>query len=83
MVYTYSNGVTIRSTLPTPIKDGRALSSGMYDPVYVEQPTPNILVSFAAAGDTVHLNWPDVPSDGAAVQTTNNPECAPGVGTGI
>ena len=82
LVYTYSNGVTLRSTLPTPTKDGRNLASGAYDPVYVEQPTPSILVNFAAAGDTVHLMWPDVPSDAAAVLTTDNPECAAAVGAG-
>jgi hypothetical protein len=83
LVYTFDNGSTLRSTLPTPIKDGRNLASGLYDPVYVEQPTVNILENFTAAGDTRHLQWPDVPSDAAAVRTTDNPECvAGGVGAG-
>ena len=84
LVYTYSNGSTLRrTTSPTPIKDGRNLRAACLHPVYVEQPTANILENFAAAGDTRHLNWPDVPSDQAAVRTTDNPECvAAGVGAG-
>jgi hypothetical protein len=57
------------------MKDGVALSSGQYDPVYVEQATPNILETFTGNGATVHLRWPDTPTDQAFVNLLDNPQC--------
>ncbi len=73
--YVFSNGARIHAVLPTPMKDGVALSSGQYDPVYVTQPSPHILETFTGNGATVHLNWPDTPSDTAFVNLLDNPQC--------
>lgn len=75
LVYTYSSGARIRSTLPTPIKDGVAVSGGNYDVIFVEALQPGIVQDFAANGDTANMNWPDVPSDEAFVNLLDNPEC--------
>ncbi|MGH2397101.1 MAG: eCIS core domain-containing protein [bacterium] len=74
--YFYTSAAVISSTLPTPTKDGRPLSSGNYDPVYVEGLTPTVNENFLADGDTRNLVWPDVPSEFAFVQLLDNAECA-------
>jgi peptidoglycan hydrolase-like protein with peptidoglycan-binding domain len=83
--YVFSTGARIHAVLPTPMKDGVALSSGQYDPVYVTQASPHILETFTGNGATVHLNWPDTPSDLAFVNLLDNPQCggplAPGTMT--
>lgn len=73
--YTFSTGAKIHAVLPTPMKDGVALSSGQYDPVYVTQPSPQIVETFTGNGATVHLNWPDTPSDLAFVNLLDNAQC--------
>ena len=83
--YRFSTGVQLRSTLPTPIKDGRALASGQYDPVYVETAAAGVHETFAANADTRSLAWPDVPSEFAFINISDNAECfgplAPGTMT--
>jgi len=74
--YFYTTASVLRSTLPTPTKDGRPLSSGQYDPVYVETPSAGVNELFAANGDIRHLSWPDVPSEFAFIHLLDNPECA-------
>ncbi|MGH7487772.1 MAG: eCIS core domain-containing protein, partial [bacterium] len=63
LIYMYSTGVAIRSTLPTPIKDGRSVSSGQYDAIYVRTGA-GIRGIFTGSGSTVNLVWDDVPSEG-------------------
>jgi peptidoglycan hydrolase-like protein with peptidoglycan-binding domain len=75
--YTFSTGAVLRSTLPTPIKDGAPLVSGVYHPIFAENGGghANILLPFATVGDTVQLNLPDTPSDFAMINLNDNPEC--------
>jgi hypothetical protein len=74
--YTFSTGDKVHAVLPTPMKDGLELASGQYDPVYVTQPSPAILETFTGNAATVHLVWPDTPSDEAFVNLLDNPQCA-------
>jgi hypothetical protein len=74
--YFYSSGVSITSTLPTPLKDGKPLSSGHYDPVFVETPAASVLENFTANGDARDLDWSDTPSDNTRIDIEQNPECA-------
>jgi len=78
VVYAYSSGAIVRGALPTPMKDGAPVSSGVYDTVFAENGRgrhPAILLPFTALGSTVGLDLPDVPSDGAFVSLLDNPEC--------
>ncbi len=75
--YTFSTGATLRSTLPTPIKDGAPLSSGIYHPIFAENGGghPGILEQFTANGDTRQLDLPDTPADAASINLLDNREC--------
>jgi peptidoglycan hydrolase-like protein with peptidoglycan-binding domain len=80
--YFYASGTQLVSTLPTPIKDGKSLASGDYDPVFVRGPRRAVNENFAGNADTRHLVWPDRPSEIAFVNSADNPECAAGVSPG-
>lgn len=75
-VASYLSGTTIRTTLPNvPIKDGAP--GGSYNPIFVSGPHASLLENFTANGDTVNLDWPDAPADGAFIDLLNNPSCSP------
>ena len=71
--YTYSNGVHLHSTVPTPIKDGKSLSTSDYDPVYTKA---SVAQSFTTNGHKVSLTFTDRPQDSAFGRSQNNPQCA-------
>ncbi|WP_244082496.1 DUF4157 domain-containing protein [Desulforhabdus sp. TSK] len=75
--FTFNTGATIRNTIPTPIKDGAPLSSGLYHPIFAENGGghPGILEQFTATGATINLNLPDTPSDFAFVNLLDNAQC--------
>jgi Domain of unknown function (DUF4157)/Putative peptidoglycan binding domain len=71
--YTFSNGVRLTSTVPTPIKDGKSLSTNDYDPVYTRA---SGVRSFTANGQRISLTFLDTPQDSARGRALNNPQCA-------
>src|SRR5207248_3290951 len=73
--FTYTAGGPLKSTLPTPTKDGAPKSSGLYDDVFAEngKGTPNVLLGFSADGASATLDLPDVPSDNAFINLKDNP----------
>jgi len=75
--FTYTTGVTLRSTLPTPLKDGAPLSVGVYDTVFVENGVGD-LETFTGTGATVQLDLQDTPKDAAFVNLLDNAQCALG-----
>ena len=71
--YTFSNGVHLSSTVPTPIKDGKSLSTNDYHPVYTRA---SAVRSFTANGQRISLTFLDMPQDSARGRSRNNPACA-------
>lgn len=73
-VAAYSAGAQVSTVVPTlPIKDGAPTD---YNPIFVTNLNATIVEDFAATGQTVHLRWPDVPSDGNFIDLLDNPSCA-------
>ena len=75
--FTFTTGVSLRTVLPTPIKDGAPLASGIYHPIFAENGggQPGILEQFTTAGSTVNLNLPDTPSTFGLINLLDNREC--------
>jgi len=75
--YTYSNGMRLRSRVPTPIKDG---STTDYDPIYTKASGAR---SFTANGQKISLAFGDQPRDSAHGRLSDNPQCAGALSDGI
>ncbi len=73
----YGAGGRASTVVPAPIKDGAPTD---YHPIFVTNPNPAIVEDFAAAGQTIALDWPDVPSDAFFVNLLDTPSCA---GSGV
>jgi hypothetical protein len=72
-VANYDGGATVRSVVPIlPIKDGDPRD---YHPIYVTNLVPTVVEDFAVAGQTINLDWPDIPSNSFFVNLLDNPSC--------
>jgi hypothetical protein len=81
--YFFTSGTSLlKTTMPTPIKDGGRLADNEYDPVFVKGPKAGVLEDFTANGDTRNLVWPDKVTDGVRVNSADNPECGAGARPG-
>jgi peptidoglycan hydrolase-like protein with peptidoglycan-binding domain len=69
----YGAGGRASTVVPTPIKDGAPTD---YHPIFVTNPHAAVVEDFAAAGQTIVLNWPDVPSDAFFINLLDTPSCA-------
>jgi hypothetical protein len=75
VVWTGKRLLILRTVVPTPIKDGAPLSSGLYDPVFARSPRPGFLEDFTGKGATAHLSFFDTPRAGVYLDPSDNSAC--------
>jgi hypothetical protein len=75
VVWTGKRLFVLRTVVPTPIKDGAPLSSGLYDPVFARSPRPGFLEDFTGKGATAKLSFFDTPRAGVYLDPLDNSAC--------
>jgi hypothetical protein len=65
----------LRTVVPTPIKDGAPLSSGLYDAVFARSARPGFLEDFTGNGATANLSFFDTPGTGVFIDLLANTAC--------